>query len=116
MADVLQLKQTVTSPVYVCTGSDCRKRAKGLRSITEQLGDVEICAVKCQKICKGPVIGVEVQGRLVWFSKLKDTKLQKQFMHLIQTGELKKRLRSRISLHRTAKLRGHRMVKPSQAA
>ena len=102
--------------MYVCTGSDCRKRSKELRAITKDLGDVEICAVKCQKICKGPVVGVEVQGRLEWFSKLKDVKLQEQFRRLVQTGELKKRLRSKMSRKRSGKLRGSRIRRDSQAA
>jgi hypothetical protein len=32
--------------------------------------DVAIHMVKCQKICKGPVVGVPVGGRMEWFARV----------------------------------------------
>ena len=116
MAELLPMAHKVPSQVYICTGSDCRKRSKELRAITQGLEGVELCAVKCQKICKGPVVGVEVQGRMEWFSKLKEFKVQEQLRHFIQTGELKKRLRARMSRSRSGKFRGARIRRASKAA
>ncbi len=49
--------------VYICCGSDCVKRAKKggeLWAVLTEHG--EVVEVPCQKICKGPVVGVEIDG------------------------------------------------------
>ena len=57
---------------YVCHGSDCRKKKEDWARQNESLGKQgTVCPVKCQKICKGPVVGLEIDGRIEWFSKLK---------------------------------------------
>jgi hypothetical protein len=62
--------------------------------------------VQCQKICKGPVMGLEVDGQLEWFAKLDDPKSRRHLALFLTSGELKKRLKRRISLKRRRKFRG----------
>jgi hypothetical protein len=60
--------------IYMCCGSDCKKRSKVRKEIRSRLVSAglkkKIKKVGCQKICKGPVFGVEVDGRLEWFCRL----------------------------------------------
>jgi hypothetical protein len=94
-------------PLFVCQGKDCRKKADRLCALKDSLqGQGEIISVQCQKICKGPVAGLEINGQIEWFSKLNDEKSLRQLGLLLQSGELKKRLKGRISLKRSSKIRG----------
>ena len=113
------LKPTcASSTVYMCHGSDCRKKKKEWTALTESLSEQgTVCAVRCQKICKGPVVGIEVNGRLEWFTKLKKKTLHRQFLALTQSGTVPERLKTRLSKKRQGKLRGSAGKKaPSRAA
>jgi hypothetical protein len=58
--------------VAVCTGKDCRREDgydKLLRAV--RAVDATVDQVPCQDICKGPVAGVELEGRWHWFAKLR---------------------------------------------
>jgi hypothetical protein len=66
----------------------------------------EVVPVQCQKICKGPVLGLEIDGQLEWFSKLDDKKSRRHLTLLLESGELKNRLKRRISTKRRCKMRG----------
>ena len=57
--------------VFVCNGPDCRKHKaerKKLVALAREYG-VEL-TVGCQKICKGPVVGIAVEAELGWESEL----------------------------------------------
>ena len=61
--------------VLLCTGKSCRKKAKVQAEILASLDDyVVIQPVRCQDICSGPVLGLEIGGRWEWFKKLRKTK------------------------------------------
>ena len=60
-------------PIYLCKGSDCRKKSAALKEVLEKHGEVR--QVRCQKICKGPIFGLEVNGELEWFSKVSGKKM-----------------------------------------
>jgi (2Fe-2S) ferredoxin len=80
--------------VLVCRSSGCRKKAKPrtkLATALEHIADVEW--VRCQKVCKGPVIGVTVDGTLEWFRRVNDRKSRRALVALLMEGRLKKRLR-----------------------
>ena len=82
--------------VYLCRGGDCRDSKKASRRLVEQLnGHVRLTEVKCQKICKGPVAGLEVGGTLEWFGGLDTAKTRDALLHLVERGELRKPLRKR---------------------
>ena len=94
-------------PIYVCRGKDCRKKKKAFSALTEKLSDHgEVIEVRCQKICKGPVAGLELDGQLEWFAKLNDEGSQSALVRLLEAGELKKRLKALAVKKRRAKLRG----------
>lgn len=91
--------------VLVCVGSDCRK-ADGHRALRVVLDEVDVRPVSCQKICKGPVAGVEVDGRLEWFKRLRGPKSQRALLRLVRRGgPLPGRLRKRRVPKRSGRLR-----------
>ncbi|MFP5369536.1 MAG: hypothetical protein ACLGI3_02150 [Actinomycetes bacterium] len=94
--------------VFVCCGSDCRRRRDAhalLLAAAAQAGTVR--PVRCQKICSGPVAGVEVAGRLEWFERLRGPKSRGALVRLLATGgPLPKRLRKRRVRKRSGRLRG----------
>lgn len=107
MAHLHQLSAQAKTPVYVCTGKDCRKKMKKLRcleSTIEAHGDV--LHVGCQKICKGPVVGLELDGRIEWFGKLGEKSAQQHLVLLLTEGKLVGKLKARIAKKRRGKFRG----------
>ena len=54
----------------------CRKckRAECLIEILETRDEVSIRRVRCQKICHGPVVGLEIDGTMEWFERVDDAK------------------------------------------
>jgi len=56
--------------VFVC--KKC-KRADCLVDILKR-SDANVTLVGCQKICPGPVAGIELSGRMEWFSRIETTK------------------------------------------
>ncbi len=94
-------------PVFVCRGVDCRKKEKQIQQVEALLAPHgEVCEVECQKICEGPVVGLEVNGRLEWFSRLASKSSRKHLALLLTEGRMKNHLRDRIARKRRGKLRG----------
>ncbi len=92
--------------VYLCTGSDCG----GGRSFREAVRDalpanVEFERVRCQKICKGQVLGVERDGNLRWFKKMDSKTALVAFARYVEDGTIGKKLEKRRSKKRDGKLR-----------
>lgn len=57
--------------VYVCTGKHCRKKiAESGEALSALPKSARVVKVKCQKICRGPVFGLELDGRLEWFEQV----------------------------------------------
>jgi hypothetical protein len=54
------------SRVFVC--KKC-KRVDCLLGVLEK-SDAKVVLVGCQKICSGPVAGLQVSGRMEWFSRI----------------------------------------------
>jgi hypothetical protein len=54
----------------------CRKcrNHECLTEILEARADVSLRLVRCQKICRGPVVGVAVAGRMEWFERVDGVK------------------------------------------
>jgi hypothetical protein len=50
----------------------CRKckHADCLEAFLVGSGGVKVKKLGCQKICKGPVAGIKVRGRMEWFARL----------------------------------------------
>lgn len=91
--------------VHVCRGKDCRKHS-GTRKICEMLDEagVRYTVVRCQKICKAPVVGVKLDGQLSWYSKLRGREAREKLLQLIERNKPKK-LRSHRVKKRAGKLR-----------
>lgn len=92
--------------IYLCRGSDCKKRKsanKRLRSGLE--GTHQIEEVRCQKICKGPVVGVKVEGTLHWFRKLDVKHDLVELQKTVARDRMTKGLASKQATKRTGKFR-----------
>lgn len=64
---------------------------------------VEVHRVRCQDICKGPVAGIEVDGEMYWFKRLRDGVQAKAMAKLIRRagrGPVPKKLRPHHLRHR----------------
>lgn len=77
------------APAYLCTGSDCRKRAgdaAALRAVLDDAG-VPIEEVRCQKLCKGPVVGLVIDDTVQWFGKLRGKGGRKALRRFLKKGD-----------------------------
>jgi hypothetical protein len=77
----------------------CRK-CKHHKCLTEVLEqhDVSLQLVKCQKICRGPVVGLPIAGRMEWFERVDGLKALAALVRLSRTkhrDEIPKSLRKR---------------------
>ena len=43
--------------------------------------------MRCQDICKGPVLGVEVKGKVRWYATLRTKERRAQVLALLRTGK-----------------------------
>jgi hypothetical protein len=73
-----------------CEDHDCL--ARYLRRKT----DARVDEVRCQKICHGPVAGIEVDGRMEWFERVSTRKAMVGLKRVVDgkrevAGALKKR-------------------------
>ena len=93
--------------VFVCVGSDCRK-AEAHGALRRELDELDVRTVDCQKICSGPVAGLQVDGRLEWFERVRGPKSRRALLRLARAGgPLPGRLRTRRVAKRAGRLRGH---------
>ena len=79
-----------TAPrTLVCIGKDCRrdKCHKDLVVALDAAGHVT--KVRCQDICKGPVAGVEVDGTVEWFRRVRKPKHRKALVKLARRSRLR---------------------------
>ena len=70
-------------PVFVC------RKCKGhacLKSFLEDVPGLRVQAVGCQKVCKGAVVGLEVDGRMEWFQRVNRPKSMVALARLAQRG------------------------------
>jgi (2Fe-2S) ferredoxin len=82
--------------VYVCKGSHCSKCKDERAALLATLESAaKVREVGCQKMCKGPVVGVEVDGCLEWFADLGSGKARRGLDKLIDQGRLSKALAKR---------------------
>jgi hypothetical protein len=91
---------------YLCTGKSCSRRPD-FAELRRQLAEVsEVRPVRCQSICKGPVVGVEVHGRLEWFARVRKPKARKAMKRFVRAGgPIPERLRSSRVRKRSGRLR-----------
>jgi hypothetical protein len=79
--------------VYLC------RKCKGercVRELLERRTDARVEEVRCQKVCKGAVAGLEVGGRIEWFQRVADRGALASFAALAQRpGRPRRSLRDR---------------------
>jgi (2Fe-2S) ferredoxin len=79
--------------VLVCGGKSCRK-AKGYDELLADMGGLaEVKKVKCVDVCEGPVVGVKVNGKTVWFERMRSDKVRAAVVALLHKRKVPKKLR-----------------------
>lgn len=92
--------------LWICEGKSCRKKKTERAAIVHAVGDgVRVRPVGCQKICDGPVVGLEVDGTLEWFESVDSEKAVAALRTLTTTGVLEKPLAKRRVGKRAGKMR-----------
>ena len=94
--------------VFVCTGKHCRKAAAGVGGFDEALASLpgRLTPVGCQKVCKGPVVGVSpADGGVEWFRKVDSPKAWRGLARLLEEGHLSGALRKRRQKSRAGRVR-----------
>lgn len=91
--------------VYVCRGPDCRKHT-GTRKIVEMLDTTGVrwTPVRCQKICKAPVVGVELDAPVVWHARVRGRDARQKLARVLTSGKLRKLESLRVK-NRSGKIR-----------
>jgi len=70
----------------------------------EELG-ADVTRVGCQKVCKGPVVGVRLDGTWQWLRRMDSTKALHALDELVRDGRLRKPLVKRLDEKRAGKRR-----------
>jgi (2Fe-2S) ferredoxin len=92
---------TLPSRVLICTGKKCKKRPRQTDKLQRQLPrHCDTTTVKCQKMCKGPVVVVKQAGVRYWFSNLKGKKNRRAFAEFLVSGRISPRLERRLQKRR----------------
>jgi hypothetical protein len=85
-----------THRAFLCVGKDCRRHERHPDLLAELAAAAEVERVPCQDICKGPVAGVEVGGRIEWFKRLRKRRHRRALVDLARGGrEVPEPLRER---------------------
>ncbi len=94
-------------PILVCTGSHCRKALERSDRVEETLSRLPVVVerVRCQKVCKGPVLGTSVDGTWLWFRRMSSRKALGALETLVEEGVLSKPLLRRVDRKRAGKRR-----------
>jgi len=80
--------------LFVCRSKDCRKHRRDIVRIVEATASVcDPVDVKCQGICKGPVVGFKINKRFEWFKKLRGAKACKALVRSIERDSIVKDLK-----------------------
>ena len=76
-----------SSKILLCHAKPCR-RAKGFDKLLRALGhaDVRVRPVRCQDVCKGPVAGMKVRGKMRWFKSLRGKLWHTQLVSAARAG------------------------------
>lgn len=94
--------------VYLCGERGCGSRSERRELEAALAGAAEVVTVSCQSVCKGPVAGTIVGGRLQWFARLRTGKARTALARLTSRPrtELPGSLAKRRVAKRAGKLRG----------
>jgi hypothetical protein len=94
-----------TVVVYLCRGSDCRDDKLSRKRLEAHAAGIKVVKVGCQKICKAPVVGVDVGSGPRWFRRMKSTETLESLRRYLESKKLPDDLASRESKKRAGRLR-----------
>lgn len=69
--------------VYVCR--KCKRHARVAKRLRAR-GGADVRMVACQKICKAPVVGVEMDGRTEWFARVGGSERLRALVRVVRSG------------------------------
>jgi (2Fe-2S) ferredoxin len=102
----------VTAGLMVCTGKDCRK-SKGWSDLVHLAAStVRAHEVPCQGLCKGPVVGLAIDGKVRWFGHVRSGSKRDLVTAMSNTGRVPDELGSRESRKRRGEMRGRGRMHP----
>ncbi|MBJ93665.1 MAG: hypothetical protein CMP23_04235 [Rickettsiales bacterium] len=79
--------------VRICRGRDCAKRSAVIEQLKESLADFgPIGMVKCQDMCKGPVVIVRQGKNRFWFKRVRHASLIEDLRVFIEEGSMTRQL------------------------
>lgn len=79
--------------VLVCGGKSCRQ-AKGYHELVAgMVALAEVKKVKCVDVCEGPVVGVKLDGKTIWFERMRSDKVRAAVATLLHKRKIPKKLR-----------------------
>jgi len=93
--------------LLLCKGSHCRKVHARDPRVKEYLARLPVAVetVGCQKVCRPPVVGVEIDGAWQWFERMDSKKALRALRDLALDDRLEKPLRKRRNEKRAGKVR-----------
>ena len=91
--------------LLVCRGKCCVKRGAYAKLLADVADVADVQLVRCQKICKGPVVGTEIGGELERFRRVRGPKSRRAVVRLLRDGKLQRRLLRRRVRGRSGQLR-----------
>jgi hypothetical protein len=77
-------KQEPVTTAYVCR--KCHDHRCATEFLSGRLG-VDVEEVRCQKVCKGPLVGLAVGGRLEWFKRASGAKAFAGLAAIVRDGQ-----------------------------
>ena len=109
------------SKLHICRGKDCRKHRRRLVLAAEHVSDLcETGTVKCQDVCKGPVLVVHHGEHRHVFKKMKGSSIRAELrswlMGAPMSDDLQRRLvkRKRRKQGEPARLKGKKETQPGE--
>ena len=75
--------------IRVCRGRDCRKRTVPYQALVDSVAEYHSPEpIKCQDICKGPVVLVRRGKNKFWFKRLIGDDLLSDFRAFVEQGSM----------------------------
>ena len=91
--------------VYLCRGSDCKEDKLARKVVETYAGSLPVVTVRCQKVCKAPVVGVDLGDGPRWFRRMHSSKALAALKDYIGSGKAPAALKEREAKKRAGRLR-----------
>jgi len=92
--------------LLICSGKDCRAD-KGFRELVELGSEIPgTREVHCQKVCHGPIVGVQRDGRVRWYARIRSKAVRQLVVDALQNGKVADDLKEHEDRKHRGDLRG----------